>query len=971
MKEVLQLTWAYLRHHPARMILTALATVAASCMVVWVVSGYDAMLVQFAQYSEKALGRYQLTIVPISTFRQVAPGAIPYAAEKYVPWEVVDSLRADPAVFCADPMWSQRAAVRPYDPATFRMTFPVRPATRPATPTRNAAAGEVRGKRPVTSVEQQKTEAATQPLRPARGGVMMLGTDAAYPPYPLLRGRWISARTPDVQEACLSADAAARLEVDVGGDVVAGLGEQSKKLRVIGIVDTPQVSGAGARAAEQTRGPSNGGLYVPMQLASKILNRPAQISFIAVQVKPEFDINQFRFGWAPRLNSLSTPSQFQDAHGIEEELDVSATADNVRMQAYGATGISLLAALFIIFTTLSMGVSERARQFAILRAVALTRLHIAMLIAVESLVMAVIGWVGGLVAGQTLLSIAARAHPKLLGDGAVLGSTSIMLSAACAFGGAALAAIVPMFRATRVRPVDAMSVSAHKTNRGGLLIGSILIGLMLICINPILTYVFPLSERNAYMIYILLGCSTMGLGFVFLAPAAVMMTETLFAPILAFVFRLDRHLLASQLSSNLWRTVGTAIAMTIGLGLFVGVQVWGYTMLGSFVPGSWTPDAILSFNPLGLYKSEVKEVAKFPGVISDSVMALAVEQPRLTDDPTHSGQRATVTRQDSIVLMGLDPERAFSGEHPLIKVVWEGGNPRDAAQLLKQGRYCIVPNHFLTETGFKIGDSFRITPPDDSEHPVSYTIAGSVSLPGWHWFTKPTGFRSRTHRAAALIFADFDIVKKDFDLPGAQYVWANIDPAKTDKEHLSIESQDLYSELLDQDVAIAQRAKQIGYNVRVWMTEDTRRIVRHHADGWIWAMGQLPLVTLTVASIGVLNAILASVRARRWEMGVLRAVGFTRWTLIRLVIAEGILIGLTACLLSLGFGIMAGWCGAGISQYVSFFGGLHPTLTIPWDKIQIGLYATLGLCTLAALWPAISTGRTDILRLLQAGRSST
>ena len=105
-------------------------------------------------------------------------------------------------------------------------------------------------------------------------------------------------------------------------------------------------------------------------------------------------------------------------------------------------------------------------------------------------------------------------------------------------------------------------------------------------------------------------------------------------------------------------------------------------------------------------------------------------------------------------------------------------------------------------------------------------------------------------------------------------------------------------------------------------------------------------------------------------MGVLRAIGFTRWTLVRLVIAEGLLVGIVACLLSLGLGVMAGWCGTGISQYISFFGGMNPPLVVPWGPIGLGLGVVLVLCALAAVWPAISIGRTHPLSLMQQGRSA-
>jgi putative ABC transport system permease protein len=79
---------------------------------------------------------------------------------------------------------------------------------------------------------------------------------------------------------------------------------------------------------------------------------------------------------------------------------------------------------------------------------------------------------------------------------------------------------------------------------------------------------------------------------------------------------------------------------------------------------------------------------------------------------------------------------------------------------------------------------------------------------------------------------------------------------------------------------------------------------------------------------------------------------------------------LITCLLSLGFGVFSGWCGTGISQYVSFFGGLAPPLVIPWPQLAFGFSVTLGRCLAAALWPAVSTGRTEPLKLLQAGRAA-
>ena len=148
-----------------------------------------------------------------------------------------------------------------------------------------------------------------------------------------------------------------------------------------------------------------------------------------------------------------------------------------------------------------------------------------------------------------------------------------------------------------------------------------------------------------------------------------------------------------------------------------------------------------------------------------------VEQPRLLNDLTNSAERASVTRQDNVVIIGIDPEGAFLGGHPLFDLEWVAGSPESAVSLLQQGNACVVPDHFLKETGLATGDQFTLVPPENPDQPVKYTIAGAVRLPGWHWQTKLTGFRSRTHRAAALAFASYESVAQNFNKPVASYVW--------------------------------------------------------------------------------------------------------------------------------------------------------------------------------------------------------
>lgn len=925
MSAVLRLALAWFREHPLRLALTSFATAASAALVVWVVSSYDAMLGTFHEYSDLALGRYPLSVAPIQHFSQEAPGAIPATAEKYVPPELPALLRADPAVAAADPMWVAREDVRPF-------------------------------------LTEGQEAIPWQRLPDAR----LLGTDAPAPPFELVAGRWIDPARPDLLEAALSARAAHGMGLDIGGGVLVGPPGQTTQLTIVGLVGTPDIAGWNAAVAgSQLLTPSVGGLYVPMALAERLAGGPSQISFVGVSLKPEADLTKFRFAWSPRLSALDTPVQFQEAHDIEEALDESASAENVRFQAHMATAVALIAALFIIFSTLNMGVSERVRQLAILRAVAFTRRQVASLIIIEALLLGTIGFIAGCAAGKALLWLAVRSTPELFEDGAVVGKYSILLAAACAYGGALLAALVPAVRAMRVRPVDAMSPPAAAQR--SLSWRGMAAGLLLVAVYPVIAHVIKHDDGEPFTAYLLLGIASLAAGFICLTPAIVLLVERAAGPLLARLAGVPPQLLASQLSGSPGRTSATAIALTVGLGLYIGIQVWGHSMLSGFLPGKWAPDALIGFRPGGIPAEHAAKVAQLHGVVKS--LPIIVEQPRLKEDLTRSAARATVVRQDSIVIVGIDPARAFGGGDPLIEFEWVHGDAAGAMKLLAEGRACIVPDHFLRETRLQPGDSFELVPPARPEQPVRYTIAGSVRLPGWHWQTKPTGMRTRTHRAAALVFAAYDRVAQDFAFQAASHVWVDYDETRTTAENLADGARILYQNSLGRSVAISAAPNDEPF-VAVHTIADIRATVYHHATAWLWVMSRLPLVVLLITSVGVINALLASVQSRRWEMGVLRSIGFTRGALVRLVIAEGLLIGTTAGVVSLAFGVLAGWCGAGISRYVSFFGGMDLFLVIPWAEVAAGLLAVLLLAALAAAYPAAQLGRTKPLRLLQQGRGT-
>ena len=215
-------------------------------------------------------------------------------------------------------------------------------------------------------------------------------------------------------------------------------------------------------------------------------------------------------------------------------------------------------------------------------------------------------------------------------------------------------------------PLEAMSPRQHVPSgfRTWAIIGAV--GAVLIAVNPLLVYVVSVADAARYGIYMALGCTSMAVGFLLLAPLAVVATEAVIGPWLARAMGLEPRLLQAQLSSNLWRTLGTTLAMSIGLGLYVSMMVWGYSMLQPFKPGDWAPDMLVTLQSGGLPDAEIETVRRTPGVVAQQCIPLAVEQPRLVDDITGSRKGNSVTRQDNILMIGLDPQTAFGGARPLV-----------------------------------------------------------------------------------------------------------------------------------------------------------------------------------------------------------------------------------------------------------------------------------------------------------------
>ncbi len=125
----------------------------------------------------------------------------------------------------------------------------------------------------------------------------------------------------------------------------------------------------------------------------------------------------------------------------------------------------------------------------------------------------------------------------------------------------------------------------------------------------------------------------------------------------------------------------------------------------------------------------------------------------------------------------------------------------------------------------------------------------------------------------------------------------------------------------------------------------------------------ITMAVLAALLIVTANTMAMAIRERTTEVAVFRALGFTSWQVLGILMAEGILLALLGGLT----GIALAWAGAGFIR--TALGQAIPWLTdfvIPSETLLFCLHATMGLGILATLVPAWRAARRPIVDGLRA-----
>ena len=192
---------------------------------------------------------------------------------------------------------------------------------------------------------------------------------------------------------------------------------------------------------------------------------------------------------------------------------------------------------------------------------------------------------------------------------------------------------------------------------------------------------------------------------------------------------------------------------------------------------------------------------------------------------------------------------------------------------MNAGPNIVITDELSQSRHLKLGDPF---PLKTKLGTVDFHICGVAAAPGMDLVNSQFDMgRQFDQRTTGSVFGSMATAVKYFDKADEIHlVAADLEPG-AEKEKVMKEVQ--------------QRVSVMGMaagDVRAMKQKMTAAFAEV-----LFVVSAVPFGAMAIASLGVTNTIMASVRTRRWQLGVLRAVGLTRSQLLRLILGESALIG--------------------------------------------------------------------------------
>jgi putative ABC transport system permease protein len=587
--------------------------------------------------------------------------------------------------------------------------------------------------------------------------------------------------------------------------------------------------------------------------------------------------------------------------------------------------LALFVGMFLIYNTFSMAVAQRRREIGILRALGLSAEQIRNLFIIEATVLGFLGAVVGAVAGfflaRELTTIVAQtistAYFRLSIDEIALTLVDMAVIVALGVGSSVISAIAPARQAATVSPLEAMRPVSMEATKKQAYFKYFYWGLALFGIQ------FAGLWAQRYFDNPVIGSASAMLGFLaltLLTPLLIVYAGELFSPLLRKLFSVEGKLGADNLTRSPGRTSVTVSALMIGISLAVAVKGTMLSFESSVL--EWLRQSVTA--DLVIRSSAAlpgPDAVDMPEGLGDEIMAgvegvADVNRFRMINQPYGETQ---------VVLYSVQmPEyRKYSPG------IWIQGEADEVYNAVTGQDAVYVSENFMNRFRIKRGDSIDLQTPTG---PRTFKVEG---------------VRVDYMSDQGVIGMDRETFKKHWQDSGVDSYDVFIKPG-------------VEASVIRDRVAAQFGAK---YHLVLQTNVEYREEVQTAIKQSFRITYVMEIIAILIAIIGIINTLMVSVLDRTRELGMLRAIGFTREQLQKLVMTEAGVMGILAGT----FGVLAGVGFAAIITQIilrEVIGWTTPFIFPTFSAIN-GFALAFAVSVLASIYPAWKAAKTNIISALE------
>jgi len=664
---------------------------------------------------------------------------------------------------------------------------------------------------------------------------------------------------------------------------------------------------------------------LPLPAAREAFDRPRAFDEVQVVVADE----------GPSVEAVQQRLAAEFGKGVDVATpqskgeDVQDQVQALNIVLYFFAGMALFVGGFLIFNSFNMTVLQRMREIGMQRTLGATRPMVVRSVLVEAGAMGLIGAPLGLGLGLLLaigLSAVMRSVGFPVGE---LELTPIAFVAAVVTGiaTALLGALNPARRAGRIAPIRAVLGAEGLRDRPPLRRAAVGVAMIV----PGLAGAFLLGASDETTTPVVAagigGTIAIFFGIALIAPFLIEpLTRVLSWPVRRLA-PVEGRIAADSARSNPARTAATATALMIGLALVVGINSLGASFLNSIereFDQSFRRD--LTVQPRGLSPGQgpqqtlaagvAEQIAALPeaGVVTPERFLYLGDLPRPAG--AESGPPGIVFAFDPALYPEVDSTELDAG----------GASTDEFYRRIGRGQVSIGRG-YADEEGVEVGDEIVLEGPSGEQRSKVAGIVETVFAGG-----QTVGMSLQTIEKVYGVTADSDLA-----------VTASSEDARPALE------------------AAVEKVVETDYpNLTVLSNEELKSQVEEQLNQTFGIFNALVGVAIFVSLFGVINTLAMSVIERTREIGVLRALGSTRWQIRRTIAAESLVIALIGA----AMGIVIG-AGLGYALLKGLAFGIPGITYTPPIGTMVGVaLAAIVLGLIAAILPARRAARLDVVEAL-------